>query len=340
MAQSPLDKAIARRLQRDRENFGASPPGSSPLAARQSAGESPDERARLLDIERVHPNPEQARTDFPPESIAELAASLRRDGQLQPILVRPRPSASTSAASTWASSSAAGAAAESEAALQEFEIVMGERRWRAARSIGLQQIRATVRDIDDEEMLRLSLVENIQREDLNAVDRARTLLKLKQSSPGLHWHDIAADLGLSRQSINNLVALLKLPQDIQDDIRAGHLTEKHGRALRQLDGPQQKALSQQIKDDQISGEAALAHVRSLRSSTPSPAASPAASPAPNASEHSSTRASASLKSALEHLSQAQSAWPVEASEPEKRGLREQVEAAGKYLEALQARLGA
>ena len=327
MAQSPLDKAIARRLQRDRENFGAPASGSSPIAARNTS-EMPDERARLLDIERVFANPEQARTDFPPESIAELAASMRRDGQLQPILVRPRRT------STWASASASASGDEPEH--QEFEIVMGERRWRAARSIGLGQIRATVRDIDDAEMLRLSLVENIQREDLNAVDRARTLLKLKQSSPGLHWHDIAQDLGLSRQSINNLVALLKLPQDIQDDIRAGNLSEKHGRALRQLEGEEQKALSQQIKDGHISGDAALERARSLKSQT-------AASKTFARSERASTRASEALKAALEHLARAQDELASRdvggVGKKERRELRGQVEAARKYLQALEDALG-
>lgn len=318
MAQSPLDRAISRRLQRDRENFGAPPAGQAPAPARSS--EMPDERARLLDIERVFANPEQARTDFPPESIEELAASLRRDGQLQPILVRPR-RASTS-----------GEQAGAEAGQQEFEIVMGERRWRAARSIGLNQIRATVRDIDDAEMLRLSLVENIQREDLNVVDRARTLLKLKQSSPNLHWHDIANDLGLSRQSINNLVALLKLPQDIQDDIRAGHLSEKHGRALRQLEGAQQKALSQQIKDGHISGDEALQRARSLRNQG---VGAKASAPA----ERSSTRASESLKSALEHLAQAQGSLPERGlGGQETLELREQVAEARKYLAALEEAL--
>ncbi len=324
MAQSQLDKAIARRLQRDRQNFqgfeAASAGPASP--ALKAAPEHPDAQARLLDIERVRPNPEQARTEFSPESIAELAASLRRDGQLQPIVVRPR--ASTSG--------------EEAASRQEFEIVMGERRWRAAREIGLREIRATVREVDDAEMLRLSLVENIQREDLNAVDRARTLLKLKQSSKGLRWNDIAADLGLSRQSINNLVALLKLPQDIQDDIRAGHLSEKHARALRQLEGPEQQALSQQIKSGQISGEAALAQARSLKASAKGSTARTAASSIPGTPERSSTRASASLKSALEHLAQAQGALPSRLGKAGKQGLREQIEAARKYLEALEALL--
>ncbi len=307
--QSPLDKAIARRLQRDRQNFDLGSASSSP--ARPSS-EHPDAQARLLDIERVHPNPEQARTEFSPESIAELAASLRRDGQLQPILVRP--SASTS---------------REEPALQEFEIVMGERRWRAARSIGLNQIRATVRAVDDAEMLRLSLVENIQREDLNAVDRARTLLKLKQSSPNLHWHDIAADLGLSRQSINNLVALLKLPQDIQDDIRAGHLTEKHARALRQLEGPEQKQLSEQIKAEQISGDEALAQARRIK-------AKGSASRAPKPP----LKAASSLERALAHLARAQEALGEgSAGLEEKKGLRAQVREARKYLRALEEALG-
>ena len=319
MAQSPLDKAIARRLQRDRENFHTPVPGTAPSAPRPSA-EMPDERARLIDIERVFANPEQARTDFPPESIEELAASLKRDGQLQPILVRPR------RASTY---SALGGESE-QPEQQEFEIVMGERRWRAARSIGLRQIRATVRDIDDAEMLRLSLVENIQREDLNAVDRARTLLKLKQSSSGLHWHDIASDLGLSRQSINNLVALLKLPQDIQDDIRAGNLSEKHGRALRQLEGDAQKALSRQIKDGHISGEAALERARSLRNQAK----------APVPVDRSSTRASESLKAALEHLAQAKEALMVsDLSAAQRRAMRGQVGEARKYLDELEEAIG-
>jgi ParB family chromosome partitioning protein len=318
MAQSQLDQAIARRLQRDRQNFAPPVAGLDNLPSQ--GAEQPDTTSRMLDIERVRPNPEQARTEFPRESIAELAASLKRDGQLQPILVRPiRPKIG---ASTWGESEA------SEDAPQEFEIVMGERRWRAARSIGLSQIRATVRDIDDAEMLRLSLVENIQREDLNAVDRARTLLQLKQSSPGLTWHDIAADLGLSRQSINNLVALLKLPRDIQDDIRAGHLTEKHARALRQLEGPQQKQLSEQIKAQQISGEAALAQVRGLKGTQPAPQ--------PKSAKPSTKRAASALKLALEQLAQAQDFLPKEAMDaPGKQHFRSQIEVARKYLQELE-----
>lgn len=312
MAQSQLDQAIARRLQRDRQNFESTSSTASAQPASKAA-EQPDAQARMLDIERVRPNPEQARQEFSPESIAELAASLQRDGQLQPILVRP-------------ASSTSGEASGVER--QEFEIVMGERRWRAARSIGLRQIRATVRQVDDAEMLRLSLVENIQREDLNAVDRARTLLKLKQSSPNLRWHDIATDLGLSRQSINNLVALLKLPPDIQDDIRAGHLSEKHARALRQLEGPEQKQLSQEIKAGRISGEEALAQARKLKSAS-SNLAPPAAI----------SQADVAMEQALTLLARAQEELRAGVAPGEKQRLRAQVREARKYLDGLEEALG-
>jgi ParB/RepB/Spo0J family partition protein len=191
----------------------------------------------LRDIRR---NPQQPRTEFNEEEIRELAASLQRDGQLQPIVVRPVDGPIP------------------------YEIIMGERRFRAAQTAKLPSLRAVVRPADDHDVLRLALVENIQRVDLNAVDKGTALKRLKELNPGLVWKDIGNLLGLTEQTIHNLVGLLKLPPDIQREIRQGNLNEKHGRALRQLPEEQQKQLVREIRSQSMSGEQALERARDLK----------------------------------------------------------------------------
>lgn len=222
---------------------------AAPAPSRRA--QTADGEAHLLDIGRVRPNPQQPRTDFKLAEIAELAASLRRDGQLQPIVVRPLRARKKE-----------NDAAQSEPS--DFEIIMGERRWRAAQEAGLAQIRAIVREVDDDEALRLALIENIQRVDLNAVDKAAALERLKKVNPGLPWTEIGSMLGLTKQSILNLVGLLKLPPDIQQQIRAGKITEKHGRALRRLPEPDQHRLLGQIHGEKLTGEQTLKRAQHIK----------------------------------------------------------------------------
>src|SRR5262245_2321056 len=157
-----------------------------------------------LPVSQVHPNPYQPRQHFDTERLQELASSLKAQGLLQPIVVRRQ--------------------------LNGFELIAGERRWRAAQMAGLETIPALVRPASDEEVLGLALLENLQREDLNPLDEARAYQRL-QSEFHLRQEDVAQYVGKDRSSIANALRLLKLPQMLQDDLEAGRLSMGHARAL-------------------------------------------------------------------------------------------------------------
>ena len=159
---------------------------------------------RVLPVGDISPNPFQPRREFEPGALADLEASIREHGVLQPIVVRP-----------------VGAA---------FQLVAGERRLRAARNVGLAGVPVVVRDVTDEQMLALALVENIQRENLNAIETAMAYRDLL-TTPGLTQEDVARLVGKSRVSIANTVRLLDLPEGIQAQVSRGTLTAGHGRAL-------------------------------------------------------------------------------------------------------------
>jgi ParB family transcriptional regulator, chromosome partitioning protein len=157
-----------------------------------------------LDIGAISPNPFQPRQDIAGAEFDELVASIRRHGVLQPIVARP--------------------------ANGGYQIVAGERRLRAAQAAGLATIPAVVREISDREALEVALVENLRREDLNAMERARAYLRLT-SEFGLTQDEMADAIGGSRPTIANTMRLLDLPEEVQKAIDQGRLTEGHGRAL-------------------------------------------------------------------------------------------------------------
>jgi ParB family transcriptional regulator, chromosome partitioning protein len=157
-----------------------------------------------LDIGAISPNPFQPRQDIAGAEFDELVASIRRHGVLQPIVARP--------------------------ANGGYQIVAGERRLRAAQAAGLTTIPAVVREISDREALEVALVENLRREDLNPMERARAYLRLT-SEFGLTQDEMADAIGGSRPSIANTMRLLDLPEEVQKAIDQGRLTEGHGRAL-------------------------------------------------------------------------------------------------------------
>jgi ParB family transcriptional regulator, chromosome partitioning protein len=174
------------------------------------ASESPESLVQELPITSIVANPRQPRKAFDDNSLRDLAASLKRSGLLQPVVVRRHG--------------------------QQFQIVVGERRWRAARLAGLSHIPAVVRDSTDAESLELALVENLLREDLNPMEEAEGYQRLLGE---FDWtqEELGQRVGKDRSSVANCLRLLKLPGVIQDDLRAGRLTMGHARALLSLDSP-------------------------------------------------------------------------------------------------------
>jgi ParB family chromosome partitioning protein len=158
-----------------------------------------------LPVESVHANPRQPRRRFEPEATTGLAASIRRQGVLQPVVVRPRPGGG-------------------------YELVAGERRWRAAREAGVPTIPAVVRDVDDRDTLLLGLVENVARENLSPVEEARAYAALIDEFE-LSLGDVAERVGRSKPSVSNRVRLLELPEDVLWMLARGDLTEGHARAV-------------------------------------------------------------------------------------------------------------
>jgi ParB family transcriptional regulator, chromosome partitioning protein len=157
-----------------------------------------------LDITLVMPNPYQPRRDIAGSEFDDLVASVRSHGILQPVVARPVDG--------------------------RFQIVAGERRFRAAQAAGLASIPAVVREVSDREALEVALIENLRREDLNPIERARAYMRLAEEF-GLTQEQVAEAIGGSRSAIANTVRLLDLPQEVQQAIDQGRLTEGHGRAL-------------------------------------------------------------------------------------------------------------
>ncbi|MBK8169175.1 MAG: ParB/RepB/Spo0J family partition protein [Sandaracinaceae bacterium] len=156
-------------------------------------------------IEEVHPNRSQPRSHFDDTALAELAQSIREMGVLEPILVRHRSQGG-------------------------FEIIAGERRWRAAQRAGLREVPVFVRELSEKEAFEAAIVENLQREDLNPLETARAFQRLIDEH-GHSQESIASRVGKDRTTITNVLRLLKLPEAVLERIGAGQLSEGHGRAL-------------------------------------------------------------------------------------------------------------
>jgi ParB family chromosome partitioning protein len=164
-----------------------------------------EEQLRELPIELISPNPKQPRRRFDQETLQTLAGSLGERGMLQPVLVRPKAGGT-------------------------YELVAGERRWRAARIAGLPSIPAIVREHEDAQALEVALVENMAREDLNPIEEARACAALVEEL-GLTREDVGRRVGRSRVAVSNLVRLLDLPDEAIELVELGALSEGHGRAL-------------------------------------------------------------------------------------------------------------
>ncbi|HEX5048899.1 MAG TPA: ParB/RepB/Spo0J family partition protein [Gammaproteobacteria bacterium] len=180
-----------------------------------------------LGIDELRPGRYQPRQHAREESLAELAASIREQGVLQPLIVRAVPT-------------------EDGAGVPAYEIVAGERRWRAARLAGLATVPVIVRELSDQSALAVALIENLQREDLNPIDQARSMSQLVAEFDLTH-DEIAKALGRSRASVTNFLRLLDLADDVKNAIVEGTIDMGHARALLPLDAGQQTAMARKIE---------------------------------------------------------------------------------------------
>jgi ParB family chromosome partitioning protein len=188
-----------------RRGLGSGLAAILPEAVAEDAGE-----LRELPIELIKPNPNQPRTKIDADALAGLASSIEANGVVQPLLVRPLPDGS-------------------------YELIAGERRWRAAQAAGLAKVPAVVRDQELAERLQVALIENMVREDLNPVDEARACAALVDEL-GLTKEDLARRVGRSRPAVSNLIRLLDLPDEALALLESGELSEGHGRALLAAEG--------------------------------------------------------------------------------------------------------
>ncbi|ACU91117.1 ParB/RepB/Spo0J family partition protein [Desulfomicrobium baculatum] len=190
----------------------------------KSRNVEPEHEAEIvaLDINALEPNIHQPRHHFDQAALEELAASIKSQGLIQPVLVRPLPTPG------------------------RFELVAGERRWRACRMAGLETIDCIVRRMDDSESMAIALIENLQREDLNPIEEARALGQIKEHFK-ITQEELADKIGKSRPAVTNSLRLLKLPEKVQLMLEANTLSAGHARALLGLDDPEGIAmLAEQI----------------------------------------------------------------------------------------------
>jgi ParB family chromosome partitioning protein len=199
----------------------AGPMDEAPRAAAASAA-----AADTVPIDRIRPNPDQPRRDFDEKDLDDLAASIREKGVIQPLILRRHPGGG-----------------------DEFQIVAGERRWRAAQRAGLHDLPAVVRELSDSEVLELAIIENIQRADLNPLEEAQGYRQLMDRF-GHTQERLAEGLGKSRSHIANLLRLLTLPEPVLELVRGGRLTAGHARALITATNPE--SLAKQVVERDLS----------------------------------------------------------------------------------------
>ena len=225
----------------------------TPLRPALERAPEPARTPTELDLDLMTPNPRQPRLQIDEHRLEELTQSIRTNGVIQPILVRH-----------------AGA---------RYEIVAGERRWRAAQRAGLLKVPVVVRNVPDNEMLQVALIENIQRDDLNPIEEAQAYRRLTDEHH-LSQETIAAAVGKDRATISNYMRLLRLPIEVRNELASGALTMGHARALVALpDDAAQRRVSREIVARGLSVREAEALVR--RETTPAGPPPPARRPDPN-----------------------------------------------------------
>jgi len=201
-----------------------------------------------LSVDSIDQNPHQARKSFDEDEIASMADSIRSNGVLQPLVVRQIG--------------------------QRYQLIAGERRLRAARLAGLNSVPVRVVDFNDQQVMEASLVENVQRTDLNPIEKAQGFKDYLERFHVTH-DELARRLGLARVTITNLVGLLELPQEIQDEVRRGQITMGHAKILKGITDPaRQRALCKEIIARGLSVHGTEAHLKQAAPQEPGPATHP------------------------------------------------------------------
>lgn len=217
---------------------------------------------RTAHTSRITPNPFQPRREFTPEQLAELEESIRQNGLLQPLVVRPAPAGAPEGA--------------------EWELVAGERRWRAVRRLGWAEVPVVVRELDDRAMLVLAIVENVQRADLSPLEEATAYRRLIDDF-AFTQAEVAESVGRERSTVANLLRLLALPASVQRMVNEGALSMGHARALLGLEDEREIAgLARQAAAEGMTVRAVEERVRARRPSTPGAKTSASAVPSPDA----------------------------------------------------------
>ena len=217
--------------------LGALIPGAGvPPAAPRAAEPAPETGLLDIDVDRIDPNPEQPRRRFDREPLEALAESIRLHGVLQPVVVRR--------------------------AGDRYELLVGERRWRASKEAGKKTIPAVVSDVAPRERLALALIENVQRHDLNPIELAHAFRDLGEN--GMTQEEIGRQVGLDRSSVANTIRLLELPRELQEDVEFGRLSPGHAKALLQITNPERRRfLRDRIVSESLSVRGAEEAARAL-----------------------------------------------------------------------------
>ncbi len=221
----------------------------------EDAAQSPEAGVTTLPLREIEPDKDQPRKEFSEEALAELAGSIAEHGLLQPIAVRPAPSASG-----------------------RYQIIAGERRWRAARMAGLSEVPVIIREATDEQAMELALIENLQREDLDAVEEAFGYQQLIERC-GLTQEQAAQRLGKSRSAITNSLRLLRLPAEALQLLKTGALTAGHAKVVLGLAPEKQAEAASLIVRQGLNVRQAEALCKKLAKEAPGPKAPKAPGPA-------------------------------------------------------------
>ncbi len=212
------------------------------LTALVPAAEGMKGEIKELDVDKIIPNRYQPRQTFDPEGLASLAASLKTHGLIQPITVRKEENG-------------------------KFELIAGERRWRAAQLAGFSRIPAMVKAVREQELMEWALLENLQREDLNPIEKAQAYARL-MSQFSLTQEAIASRMGIDRSSVANFLRLLQLPEGIWGEIAEGRLTMGHAKAILSLEGKaEQLRFAEEIKAKGLSVRQAEAQAQKMKGTT-------------------------------------------------------------------------